>query len=99
MDVVKRLPNSRLPISRRITSNDVLSTGLALTDRRAGQILPASPWCRRQPTTACRSAVVIFPGNVGATSALAEAIDGWRLARADGARQNSQPELALAFFC
>lgn len=77
MDVVKRLPATLgfLISKGGITSNDVLSTGLALTASRVlGQILPGvtvvqtPPW-HRLPTLP----VVIFPGNVGDDGALAEA--------------------------
>ena len=58
-----------------ITSNDVLSQGLALrTSRVLGQILPGCSVVRcpddhpRFPNLP----VVIFPGNVGAEAALAE---------------------------
>jgi len=77
MDVVQRLPDTLgfLISKGGITSNDVLSTGLALTASRVlGQILPGvtvvqtPPW-HRLPTLP----VVIFPGNVGGDAALAEA--------------------------
>jgi uncharacterized protein YgbK (DUF1537 family) len=77
MDVVKRLPETLgfLISKGGITSNDVLSTGLALTASRVlGQILPGvtvvqtPPW-HSLPTLP----VVIFPGNVGGDDALAEA--------------------------
>lgn len=77
MDVVQRLPETLgfLISKGGITSNDVLSTGLALTASRVlGQILPGvtvvqtPPW-HRLPTVP----VVIFPGNVGGDGALAEA--------------------------
>ncbi|MFP5411216.1 MAG: nucleotide-binding domain containing protein, partial [Gammaproteobacteria bacterium] len=87
MDVVKRLPETLgfLISKGGITSNDVLSTGLALTASRVlGQILPGvtvvqtPPWHRLPQLP-----VVIFPGNVGGDDALAEA---WRrLTRAPGA--------------
>ena len=77
MDVVKRLPETLgfLISKGGITSNDVLSTGLALAASRVlGQILPGvtvvqTPPAHRLPTLP----VVIFPGNVGGDSALAEA--------------------------
>lgn len=77
MDRVKQLPDKlRFFISKGgITSNDVLSTGLALEmSRVVGQILPGvtvvtTPEEHRIPDLP----VVIFPGNVGDDSALAEA--------------------------
>lgn len=77
MDVVKRLPPTLgfLVSKGGITSNDVLSTGLALTASRVlGQILPGvtvvqTPSGHRLP----HLPVVIFPGNVGGDDALAEA--------------------------
>ncbi|TXH74993.1 four-carbon acid sugar kinase family protein [Thiobacillus sp.] len=77
MDVVKRLPDTLgfLISKGGITSNDVLSTGLALTASRVlGQILPGvtvvqTPPGHRLP----QLPVVIFPGNVGGDGALAEA--------------------------
>jgi uncharacterized protein YgbK (DUF1537 family) len=77
MDVVQRLPTTLgfLISKGGITSNDVLSTGLALTASRVlGQILPGvtvvqtPPWHRLPQLP-----VVIFPGNVGGDGALAEA--------------------------
>jgi uncharacterized protein YgbK (DUF1537 family) len=77
MDVVRRLPTTLgfLISKGGITSNDVLSTGLALTASRVlGQILPGvtvvqTPAEHRLP----QMPVVIFPGNVGGDGALAEA--------------------------
>ena len=77
MDVVRRLPATLgfLISKGGITSNDVLSTGLALTVSRVlGQILPGvtvvqTPADHRLP----QLPVVIFPGNVGGEGALAEA--------------------------
>ena len=77
MDVVQRLPTTLgfLISKGGITSNDVLSTGLALTASRVlGQILPGvtvvqTPPGHRLP----QIPVVIFPGNVGGDDALAEA--------------------------
>jgi uncharacterized protein YgbK (DUF1537 family) len=77
MDVVKRLPTTLgfLISKGGITSNDVLSTGLALAASRVlGQILPGvtvvqTPPGHRLP----QLPVVIFPGNVGGDGALAEA--------------------------
>lgn len=78
MDVVRNLPLSLgfLISKGGITSNDVLSSGLALrTSRVVGQILPGCSVVRcpvdhpRYPELP----VVIFPGNVGDENALAEA--------------------------
>jgi uncharacterized protein YgbK (DUF1537 family) len=77
MDVVRRLPTTLgfLISKGGITSNDVLSSGLALTASRVlGQILPGvtvvqTPPAHRLP----QMPVVIFPGNVGGDGALAEA--------------------------
>jgi uncharacterized protein YgbK (DUF1537 family) len=78
MDLVRNLPTSLgfLISKGGITSNDVLSSGLALrTSRVVGQILPGCSVVRcpedhhRYP----KLPVVIFPGNVGGESALAEA--------------------------
>ena len=76
MDVVQRLPTTLgfLISKGGITSNDVLSTGLALTASRVlGQILPGvtvvqTPADHRLPGVP----VVIFPGNVGGDDALAQ---------------------------
>jgi uncharacterized protein YgbK (DUF1537 family) len=77
MEVVQRLPVTLgfLISKGGITSNDVLSSGLALTASRVlGQILPGvtvvqTPADHRLP----QMPVVIFPGNVGGDGALAEA--------------------------
>jgi uncharacterized protein YgbK (DUF1537 family) len=78
MDVVRNLPRSLgfLISKGGITSNDVLSKGLDLrTSRVVGQILPGCSVVRcpashdRYPDLP----VVIFPGNVGDASALAQA--------------------------
>jgi uncharacterized protein YgbK (DUF1537 family) len=77
MDVVRQLPPTLgfLISKGGITSNDVLSTGLALTASRVlGQILPGvtvvqTPAYHRLS----QMPVVIFPGNVGGDDALAEA--------------------------
>ena len=78
MDVVRNLPEDLgyLIAKGGITSNDVLSKGLALrTSRVLGQILPGCSVVRcpidhpRFPDMP----VVIFPGNVGDEHALAEA--------------------------
>jgi uncharacterized protein YgbK (DUF1537 family) len=79
MDVVRQLPPTLgyLISKGGITSNDVLSKGLALrTSRVLGQILPGCSVVRcpadhpRYPDMP----VVIFPGNVGDERALAEAL-------------------------
>ena len=76
MDVVRNLPTTLgfLISKGGITSNDVLSSGLALrTSRVVGQILPGCSVVRcpadhpRFPDLP----VVIFPGNVGDADALA----------------------------
>jgi uncharacterized protein YgbK (DUF1537 family) len=86
MDVVRRLPSTLgfLISKGGITSNDVLSDGLALrTSRVLGQILPGCSVVRcpadhpRFPLLP----VVIFPGNVGDERSLALAYE--RLARHD----------------
>jgi uncharacterized protein YgbK (DUF1537 family) len=78
MDLVERLPESIgfLVSKGGITSNDVLSTGLQLRQSRVlGQILPGCSMVRcpsdheRYPNLP----VVIFPGNVGDETALAQA--------------------------
>jgi uncharacterized protein YgbK (DUF1537 family) len=78
MDVVRNLPKTLgfLISKGGITSNDVLSSGLALrTSRVVGQILPGCsvvccpPDHPRYPDLP----VVIFPGNVGNDQALATA--------------------------
>ncbi|MGA7981580.1 MAG: four-carbon acid sugar kinase family protein [Chromatiaceae bacterium] len=78
MDVVRGLPEgiSFLISKGGITSNDVLSDGLALRSSRVlGQVLPGCSVVRcpddhaRYP----RLPVVIFPGNVGDANALATA--------------------------
>ncbi len=91
MDVVRNLPKSLgfLISKGGITSNDVLSSGLALrTSRVVGQILPGCSVVRcpaghpRYPELP----VVIFPGNVGDENALAEAY-----ARLSGVTRESMP--------
>lgn len=78
MDVVRNLPNTLgfLISKGGITSNDVLSDGLALKSSRVlGQILPGCSVVRC-PSDHPRYAdmpVVIFPGNVGDDAALATA--------------------------
>ncbi len=76
MDVVRNLPRSiGFLISKGgITSNDVLSDGLALrTSRVAGQILAGCSvvCCPREHPRYAGLPVVIFPGNVGDEQALA----------------------------
>jgi uncharacterized protein YgbK (DUF1537 family) len=78
MDVVRGLPKTLgyLVSKGGITSNDVLSSGLALrTARLLGQILPGVSVVRCPPDHArfADMPVVIFPGNVGDDSALAMA--------------------------
>jgi len=76
MDVVRGLPKTLgfLVSKGGITSNDVLSIGLALrTARLLGQILPGVSVVRCPPDHArfADMPVVIFPGNVGDDHALA----------------------------
>jgi len=76
MDVVRGLPITLgfLVSKGGITSNDVLSSGLALrTARLLGQILPGVSAVRCPPDHArfADMPVVIFPGNVGDDHALA----------------------------
>ena len=78
MDVVRRLPGTLgfLISKGGITSNDVLSTGLALrTSRVVGQILPGCSvvCCPKDHPRFPDMPVVIFPGNVGDEQALATA--------------------------
>jgi uncharacterized protein YgbK (DUF1537 family) len=78
MDVVRNLPPSLgfLISKGGITSNDVLSSGLALRAARvAGQILPGCSvvHCPEDHPRYPMLPVVIFPGNVGGEDALAEA--------------------------
>lgn len=78
MDIVQGLPNDiGFLISKGgITSNDVLSTGLALTTARLlGQILPGCSMVRTPAEHPLfpNLPVVLFPGNVGDRTALAEA--------------------------
>ena len=77
MEVVQRLPTTLgfLISKGGITSNDVLSTGLALTASRVlGQILPGVTVVQTPPDhRLSQLPVVIFPGNVGGDDALAEA--------------------------
>jgi uncharacterized protein YgbK (DUF1537 family) len=76
MDVVRGLPLTLgfLVSKGGITSNDVLSDGLALrTSRVLGQILPGCSVvrCPADHPRFPRLPVVIFPGNVGGVDALA----------------------------
>ncbi|MGA9991987.1 MAG: four-carbon acid sugar kinase family protein [Thiobacillaceae bacterium] len=77
MDVVRRLPPTfGFLISKGgITSNDMLSSGLALTASRVlGQILPGVTVVQTPPEHRLpQIPVVIFPGNVGGEDALVEA--------------------------
>ena len=77
MGVVRRLPTTLgfLISKGGITSNDVLSSGLALTASRVlGQILPGVTVVQTPPDHRLPQVpVVIFPGNVGGNDALAEA--------------------------
>jgi len=78
MDVVRGLPASLgfLISKGGITSNDVLSSGLALrTSRVVGQILPGCSvvCCPADHVRYPNLPVVIFPGNVGDEHALARA--------------------------
>ena len=77
MDVVRGLPTTLgfLISKGGITSNDVLSSGLALTASRVlGQILPGVTVVQTPPDHRLpQIPVVIFPGNVGGDGALAEA--------------------------
>ncbi len=77
MDLVRNLPESLgfLISKGGITSNDVLSSGLALrTSRVVGQILPGCSVvrCPEDHPRYPQLPVVIFPGNVGGEEALAE---------------------------
>jgi uncharacterized protein YgbK (DUF1537 family) len=77
MDVVQGLPSEIgfLVSKGGITSNDVLSTGLTLQSARLlGQILPGVSIVRtpEQHPQFPNLPVVLFPGNVGDRSALAE---------------------------
>lgn len=78
MDVVRSLPKTLgfLISKGGITSNDVLSSGLALrTSRVVGQILPGCSvvCCPPDHPRFPELPVVIFPGNVGDDTALATA--------------------------
>ena len=78
MDVVRNLPKTLgfLISKGGITSNDVLSSGLALrTSRVVGQILPGCSvvCCPADHPRYPNLPVVIFPGNVGDDHALATA--------------------------
>jgi len=78
MDVVRNLPRTLgfLISKGGITSNDVLSSGLALgTSRVVGQILPGCSvvCCPADHPRYPNLPVVIFPGNVGDDNALATA--------------------------
>ena len=78
MDVVRGLPTTLgfLISKGGITSNDVLSVGLALKASRVlGQILPGCSVvrCPSDHPRYAEMLVVIFPGNVGDDDALAAA--------------------------
>lgn len=78
MDVVRQLPATLgfLISKGGITSNDVLSSGLALhTSRVVGQILPGCSvvCCPNDHPRFANLPVVIFPGNVGDDMAVATA--------------------------
>lgn len=78
MDVVRRLPETLgfLISKGGITSNDVLSSGLALqTSRVVGQILPGCSVvrCPDDHPRFPQMPVVIFPGNVGDENGVATA--------------------------
>ncbi len=78
MDVVRSLPETLgfLISKGGITSNDVLSSGLALrTSRVVGQILPGCSVvrCPQDHPRFAELPVVIFPGNVGGADAVATA--------------------------
>ncbi len=78
MDVIQKLPmDIGFLISKGgITSNDTLSTGLALTTARLlGQILPGVSVVRTPADHGQfpHLPVVLFPGNVGDATALAQA--------------------------
>ncbi len=99
MDIVGRLPSSiGFLISKGgITSNDILSTGLALrTSRVLGQILTGCSVVRcpadhpRYPNLP----VVIFPGNVGDESSLTKAYG--ILTDQSSRRPSTRPEIARA---
>lgn len=80
MDVVRNLPETLgyLISKGGITSNDVLSTGLALrTSRVVGQILPGCSvvCCPKNHPRYPDMPVVIFPGNVGDEHALVTAYE------------------------
>ncbi|MBI1174659.1 MAG: four-carbon acid sugar kinase family protein [Sideroxydans sp.] len=93
MDVVRGLPPTLgyLISKGGITSNDVLSKGLALrTSRVVGQILPGCSvvCCPPDHIRYPDMPVVIFPGNVGDDQALAEAFR-----RMSGLHQNNNMTL------
>ncbi len=91
MDIVRNMPATLgyLISKGGITSNDVLSSGLALrTARLLGQVLPGVSVVRtpRDHPRFPDLPVVIFPGNVGDDAALAEVYR--RLNRAPDARSH-----------
>ena len=92
MDIVRNMPPTLgyLISKGGITSNDVLSSGLALRSARLlGQILPGVSVVRTAPDHARFPdlPVVIFPGNVGDDAALAEVYR--RLQRAPDTRNHA----------
>lgn len=94
MDLVKKLPQSiGFLISKGgITSNDVLSTGLELSQSRVlGQILTGCSVvrCPSDHGRFPELPVVIFPGNVGDESALAQAYNILTAHRQQTGRQQS----------
>ncbi|MDH5693745.1 MAG: four-carbon acid sugar kinase family protein [Gammaproteobacteria bacterium] len=97
MDVVRRLPKDiGFLISKGgITSNDVLSDGLALeTSRVVGQILAGCSVvrCPEEHPRYPNLPVVIFPGNVGDEFALAtvyQRLSGEATTQAENAAQNA----------
>ena len=99
MDIVRGLPSTLgyLISKGGITSNDVLSQGLALrTSRVLGQILPGCSVvrCPDEHPHLPGLPVVIFPGNVGDEDALARTYA--RLAGIPGPGANTQGEVAAA---
>ena len=104
MDIVRSLPETLgfLISKGGITSNDVLSDGLALrTSRVVGQILPGCSVvrCHHDHPRFPHLPVVIFPGNVGDEHALATAyarlsgIDARRSAAGTVRSKNPEPLL------
>ncbi len=93
MDIVRHLPPTLgyLISKGGITSNDVLSSGLALRSARLlGQVLAGVSMLQTPPDHARfpNMPVVIFPGNVGDDAALAEVYR--RLSRAPDSRDQAR---------